>query len=187
LETGLVVSSAFLWVVVLSNLLLTLALVRRLNKGSRSTPAIGLKSGQQAPDFSAHTLNNETVTRSTFVGRKAAFIFISTQCDPCREFMPSLTSLENDAAQAGVELILVSSDEQEETRAFAEELNISLPVLVAPRKTNSFFEDYKATLTPSYCFINEQGLVQSAGLTGLVGGNWQKLTNSWTQHTISVA
>src|SRR5690348_1026265 len=108
METGLVVSSAVLWLVVLLNLLLTLALVRRVNASPRTVPQERLKTGEPAPDFTAHTLDGELVSRSTYAELKVAFVFISTHCGPCREIMPQLVPLGPKAAQAGVELVLVS-------------------------------------------------------------------------------
>ncbi len=79
METSLVVNSILLWVVVLFNLLLTLALVRRLNADRRSEHTMGLEAGQPTPDFTAQTLSGEAATRSTYIGRKVAFVFISYQ------------------------------------------------------------------------------------------------------------
>lgn len=189
METVLIVSSILLWIVVLFNLVLTLALVRRANTASHhNSPSLDmLKAGQPAPDFTAQILSGEKVTLSSYAGHKMAFIFISTACVPCREFLPQLELLKPEAARAGVELALVSSNEIGETRAFAEKLNVSLPVLVAPRSTNPLFEEYKATLTPAYCLVNEQGVVQSAGLANLVGGEWEALTDSWKKNDVPVA
>lgn len=182
LETVLVVSSVILWLVVIFNLLLTLALVRRLRATSPSQNEIGLKSGQPAPDFTAQTLNGEIMTRSTYAGRSIAFLFISIHCAPCHDLLPQLEPLAPKAAQSGVELILVSGDGLKETKAFAEEQNINLPVLVAPRESNSFMEDYKCTATPSYCFIDANAEVISSGYPSLQWGEWKTLVESWTKH-----
>ena len=186
METALVVSSILLWVVVLCNLVLTLALVRRLNATPRHK-SLSLempKAGQPAPDFRAQTVSGETASLSTFAGRKMAFIFISTNCAPCRQLLPRLELFKPRAAQTGVELVLVSADEMEETQVFVERLHVRLPVLLAPRNTNPLFDDYKATLTPSYCLVNEQGVVQSAGLLNGEGGEWEALIGPWTTSDI---
>lgn len=187
METGLIISSILLWVVVLLNLLLTLALVRRLNRASHPEQGIGLKAGELAPDFTAHTLSGETITRSAYAGRNVAFIFISTHCVPCHEILPRLEPLGPKASRVGTELVLVSGDEIEDTRTFAEELNISLPILIAPRKTNSFITDYQSTGTPSYCLIDGQGRVQSAGYPSLEWGAWKTLVDAWNQQDVPVA
>lgn len=180
--TILVVSSVLLWLVVLLNLLLTFALVRRLNTDRRLGDVIGLEAGQVAPEFTAQTLSGETVTRSTYTERKVAFLFVSTHCGPCQEILSHIEQLKYNAALGGVELVLVSGDEIEETRAYIEKQNINLSVLVAPRKNNPFMEDYKSTTTPSYCFVNEQGKVQSAGLPILEWGGWKALADFGTKN-----
>jgi peroxiredoxin len=169
LETGLVISSVLLWLLVVLNLLLTLALIRRVNAGARTPGAPGLKAGTMAPDFTAQTLSGETVTRSTYSGRKVAFLFVSPSCQPCHEMLPTFEVLGPKAARAGVDFVLVSNVEREATSAFVEQFNISLPVLVAPLTTNSFTRDYHSTTTPSYCLLDEQGKVQSAGYPSMGG------------------
>jgi peroxiredoxin len=183
LETGLVVSSLLLWVVVLLNLLLTLALIRRVRD---SKAASGLKAGQIAPAFTAHTLDGELVTNTTYVGRNVAFVFISTHCVPCRELLPKLEPLGSIAAHARTELLLVSTDELEETRVFAVEMNTHLPILVAPAKTNSFLHDYKAPGTPFFCLVNAQGKVQLVGHPNLDQGEWKSLVDSWAKQSVAI-
>lgn len=187
METALIVSSILLWLVVLLNLLLTLGLVRRLNANRASAPEMGLKVGEIAPDFSAQSLSGETVTLATYAGRNIAFIFISIHCGPCHEILPRLEPLGPKAARAGVELVLVSADELDETRAYVAKQNIGLSVLIASRKSNPFMEDYKSTATPSYCLVNEQGKVQSAGYPSLEHGEWKVLADSWAKKGLSLA
>lgn len=189
MEPILLASSILLWIVVLGNLLLTLALIRRSNTSARAGQSTfpALKAGEEAPDFSAQTLNGETVTRATYDGRKTAFVFISTHCQPCRDILPAMEELGPKAARSGVEIVLVSNETVEITSAFITEMDIHLPVLVAPSATNTFTKDYQATSTPSYCLVNEQGKVQSAGYPSMDWGEWKALADSWKQdNTISI-
>src|SRR5262245_2763883 len=143
METILLVSSVLLWVLTLFNILLTLGLARRI---SRQFPKMeSLKPGQPAPDFRAWTLDGELITRSTYDGKPTAFIFISPTCGPCRDELPKLERLRPQTEQHGLSLILVSDSGEEETRAFIEELNTALPVLVAPAGRTTFLNDYKST------------------------------------------
>lgn len=187
METALIVSSILLWLVVVFNLLLTLGLVRRLNAHRVPASVMGLKAGEAAPDFTAQTLSGERVTLAIYAKRNVAFIFFSIHCGPCHEILPYLERLRPKAAGAGVELILVSADGLNETRAYVEKQNISLPVLVAPRSSSSFMEDYKSTSTPSYCFINHQGKIRSAGLPILEEGEWKALDDFLTASAMPVA
>src|SRR4051812_7859605 len=171
--TMLAMSSVALWVVVGLNLIITLALVQRLNRQS-AIPS-GLKKGTPAPDFTAQTLHGETVTRANYAGRSAAFLFVAPNCGPCREEAPALEALAPAARRAGVELVLVSIGEAGETQQFVDEFHLTLPVLVAPEGSNSFSKDYKSPGTPSYCLIDTRGTVVSAGFPNMVDGEWQKL------------
>jgi|SRR5712692_9685583 len=177
LETMFVVNFILLWLVVLFNLLLTLALIHRGDASSQSIQKTGLKAGEIAPDFTAQSLTGETVHLSTYLGCKVAFFFISTTCTPYRKVMPDLLALAPKATQASVELVLVSSSEVQETRSFVEEFDIHTPVLVAPRLQSSFFSDYRAVGVPSYCVVNERGMVQASGF--LADNMWKMFVESW--------
>ena len=188
METVLLMSSIVLWLVVLGNLVLTFALIRRVNAGDgragQELPSMGLEAGTEAPDFTAQMLGGEQVTRATYLGRSVAFVFISTHCQPCREILPEIGNLEPGAARAGVDIVLVSKDTQEATSAFVDEMQIHLPVLIAPFDSNPFMKEYKATVTPLYCLVDEQGKVQSAGLPQ--GGEWKALAESWSRQGLSL-
>lgn len=179
---GLVVSSVALWALLLFNLLLTLALVRRVNIGARAAtdrPSEGLAPGRPAPSFVAETLLGEPVTLADYAGRAVVFLFIGTHCPPCRSALPGYEALGAKAALAGVEFVLVSVDEAVQTRAFVAELGIRLPVIVAPHRSNPFAQEYDSLATPSYCLIDAHGTVQSAGYPSLDWGKWKALAESW--------
>lgn len=162
MEPILVLSSILLWMLVLLNLLLTLGLARRMR--AVFPPMESLKVGQPAPDFTAQTLNGETVTLATYAWRPVAFVFVSPDCKPCREELPRLEGLRPKAEQSGVELVLVSDADEDRTQLLADEAKVTLPILVAPRGSNSFFRDYRVNGTPSYCLIDARGKVRSAGM-----------------------
>ena len=181
METGLIVSMVLLWIVTVFNLLLTLALVHRLHTG---LPRSGLKAGQIAPDFTAQTLTGENVTLRDYAGHPTTLIFISTHCNPCRKLLPEVEALGPRVTQAGANLVLVSGDGREETQDYVREMDIHLPVLVAPRNESPFFQDYQIQSTPSYCTINQQGKVQSAGYPSISGGDWKAFSDGWTKKAI---
>jgi peroxiredoxin len=170
----------------LFNLLLTLALVRRLNNTSPNKDGIepvtglaGLKPGQRAPDFTAETLDSNQISLSHYAGHSVAFVFVATSCEPCREALPGYEALRPKAERAGVHLVLVSVDNQEQTRSLVDEFNIRMPVLVASRADNSFMQDYGLSGTPSYCFLDGEGIVQSSGYPSPKWGEWKKVIESW--------
>lgn len=187
METVLIVSSVLLWVVVLLNVLLTLALVRRVNASgglnAAGVPENGPTIGEQAPAFSAQTLEGEPVTLESYTGRgrATALLFISAGCRPCRELLGTLGDLLPGARQTGTDLILASSDKREHVEALLTEFHLDMPVLLAPRDSNTFFTDYKITGTPSYCVIDDDGTVQSAGHPMPTFGAWKAFTATWAR------
>lgn len=183
MEMGLVIGLILLWIVVLLNLFLTLAIIRRLNLSSWQT---GLRQGQIAPDFTAQTLSEESVTLQDYAGHPTAFVFISTRCSHCEKLLPELESLGPHAMRAGINLVLVSDNQREEIQDYARRNNIHLPVLIAPRSENPFFQNYQVKGTPFYCYIDQQGKVQSAGHPHITEGAWKVLADDWAKKTISV-
>jgi peroxiredoxin len=181
MEQVLIISSILLWLLVLLNLLLTLALARRLNAKTAQIDAPSadipkLEFGQPAPSFSAITLDGSQVSLTSYAGRNVAFVFTSPNCSPCREKMPTLNALQPKAKRAGVEIVLVSDSDQVQTEKFSNEFNTSLPILIAPRTDNPFMTDYKAPGTPFFCLVNADGNVQA---TGFLDDEWEKLTKTW--------
>lgn len=174
----LIISSALLWVVVLFNLLLTLALVRQRSASARSRDTSWLKVGQQAPQFTARTLDGKTVSLATYAGRPVTFLFISPDCEPCREGLPKYQALYPKAEQSGIQLVLVSLVDKKKTQGFVSKFNLQLPIIVAPQDNNPFMKDYKITETPSYCLLDVQGKVLSTG-PSTEWGTWRALTSSW--------
>lgn len=177
----LVISSVLLWAISILNFLVTVALARRVNSkqlqnGISLPPAPRLDVGQPAPSFSAEDLNQTTVTLANYAGRSVALIFVSPRCQPCRLKIPELQALQPNAQKAGVELLLVIDSNAGDARSFADELQIRLPVIVAPRQSNPLMEDYLASATPFYCLIDVSGRVAS---TGYFDGEWQALTRRW--------
>jgi hypothetical protein len=61
MQSFLVVSSVLLWVVMLFNLLLTLAVAKRLSTASQVSH-VGLNPGTKGPDFTAQMQDGETAT-----------------------------------------------------------------------------------------------------------------------------
>jgi peroxiredoxin len=184
MEQALIISAVLAWVVILFNLMLTLALVRRVNSGAgaRTTPSRGeggLNAGELAPNFLAQTLDGREVSLTTYAGRSVAFVFVDPGCGPCIESLPQYESVRPKANKAGVEFVLVSTGLMEETRAFVDQYRIQSPVLVAPHRANPFHEDYKMRGTPSYTLVDKEGKVQSAGHPNFQMGNWKKLVTEW--------
>ena len=179
MEFILVVSSVLLWVAVLFNLLLTIAIIRRgsaRQSGSDMANVPTLEIGSQAPDFTAQTLGGKTVTQADYAGKPVVFVFISPTCRPCVEKLPALHDIGQKARQVGIELILVNTADNAQIEAFVREHHITLSVLIAPRESNPFMEDYQAAGTPFFCVVDGQQKVQS---TGFFDSKWNDFVEEW--------
>lgn len=174
-----VVNIVLLWIVVLVNLLLTLALVRRNNSPANDAEIAveTLPIDSQAPAFIAESLHGERTTVVDYAHRKFILVFISPTCGHCRPHIPVLEVLQPKAKKYGIELVLVSDSEMEATQAYVRELNTSLPVLVAPRETNTFLTDYKIGGVPMYTIVDENSKIKGGGLLG--DSLWKSTTEGW--------
>jgi peroxiredoxin len=179
----LLASSALLWVIALFNLILTFALVRRINKFAEENQPNAGKSlaGQKAPYFTAGTLSGQQVTLDTYQGNSTVFLFIGPSCPPCVERLPYYQTLAPKARLSGVDFVLVSNSYKEETKIFSEENDIDLPLLVAPHSETTFLQDYQAISTPSFTYIDQNGIIQFDGYPGANAQPWQELVDSWGQ------
>jgi peroxiredoxin len=180
-ESILFTSSLMLWVIVLINFFLTLALIRRITMKPGETLNFleTLKPGQNAPDFMGEALTGEQVTFSDYVGRSLALIFISPDCGICNKKIPQLNALEPQARQSGTELVLICNADVDQTRDYVQKYNITPPILSAPRQTNPFFENYKAIGVPFYTIVDHQGLVQATSALG--DPRWEEITRRWVK------
>lgn len=149
-----------------------------------SPPAIpqtqGLLLGTNARPFTAYTLSNKEVTLTTYSGYQILLIF----------FIPShiqiailhqCLSLASSMKKANVIPVLVSGVDSKRTRPFVKDLHAHLPVIVAPHSTNTMFQEYNIIGTPSYCFIDQQGKIQSMGYINDVSDEWKSLISSWME------
>lgn len=134
----------------------------------------GLPSGQPAPVFSAPSLSGETLTLHHYRGQKVLLLFIAAH-KVCRTHLPLYLGQLTDAVATELTIVCVSADELKRTRAFSEELHLTVPVLVAPREQNAFLDDYHVQGTPAYCLLDGQGTVLAAGSPGEHDRSWQKL------------
>lgn len=140
----------------------------------------GPRVGQSTPFFTAKTLSGEIVTQRTYVDRSVVFLFVLPS-QLCREAIPGYEALAPQAAQAGVELVLVSNAYTTKTHTFITELSSTLPILIAPRESNRFFRDYKISSIPFFCLVDAQGIVQATGFPTLEWGQWKMLAERWKQ------
>jgi len=176
------INSVLLWLVLLVNLFLTLAIIRRLNLNS-GEPIEMLQVGQLAPDFVAETLTGEQVTLANYRGHALVLVFVSPTCGYCRQYIPELEAMNHKVERSDIQIILVSDSEITQTQTYAEELSITLPIISAPRSVSTFLADYKIGGVPFYVMIDSDQRVLSSGV--LNDPRWRELSNKWRKEDLS--
>jgi len=84
------------------------------------------KEGGQAPEFAITTDQGQRVTPTTFGGKVLILNFWATWCAPCVEEIPSLNEFQKKFAHAGVVVVAVSIDKnQEKYRTFLDRIHVS--------------------------------------------------------------
>lgn len=192
MEMLLLISLSMLWLVVLIMLALLFRVLRWIRASNEArvveldeTEIQELIIGAPAPEFKARTLAGQAVRLDDYEGRSVAFIFVSPACGHCRMEMPMLIKLAPLAKQnAAVEIILVSDWGPAVTQQWLDiihtedNVDVTLPVLVAPTKKSDFLNDYNAgQMTPGFCLLGADGNVQTKG--HIPSNEWNKLKRTW--------
>jgi len=181
LESILIISSIVLWIVVLFNIFLTLALVRRLNSPEqypRHMPET-LEIGTDAPDFVVETLSGNVVKRENLNSNEIAMVFVSPDCSACHEHLPKLQELYPKAKLSGVELMVISISDTGQTNTYAKELDFTAPIYSAKRDINSLAKDYKVPGTPSYYIIDRNSKIKAGGF---FDDSWDQAVREWSNN-----
>jgi cytochrome c-type biogenesis protein len=94
----------------------------------------GLKVGQRAPDFTAQTLNGQTVSLSSYQGQVVLLNFWATWCGPCREEMPDFQAIYDVHGADGFAVLAVNNTPTErhldDVSGFVDELSLTFPIVL---------------------------------------------------------
>jgi peroxiredoxin len=88
-----------------------------------------LQPGDQAPPFSLLGLNG-TPWRYTADGKPTLLIFLETDCPTCRLTLPYLNRLAQVFGGDSVNILGISQDGEEPTRALVEQFSVTFPVVI---------------------------------------------------------
>lgn len=154
-----------LWAVVLFQGLVIFILLRQLGViylgTAQGVARDGLSQGQRAPEFSLPGLDSRPVALSAFRGMPLVLVFGSPSCAPCKGLLPDLQAFAAEK-QDELRVLFLSRGEIEESRRFAQELDVRVPVAVHPDQ--SLPEQYKVRVTPFAFLIDREGVVRAKGL-----------------------
>jgi thiol-disulfide isomerase/thioredoxin len=114
---------------------------------------------QPAPDFALRTIDGQNLRLSEHLGEVVLINFWATWCGPCRQEMPLLDELYAKYRRAGLVLLSVNIDEQEEPAVeMARTLKVSYPVLFDARKDVS--RAYDVGTMPLTVLVDREGVVR---------------------------
>jgi peroxiredoxin len=115
-----------------------------------------IESGAAAPDFMLSDLDGNAVRFSAFKGKVAIVNFWATWCPPCRQEIPSMERAWKQLKDKDVVLLAVHvGGDMEKIWAFANEFNITFPVLVD--KSSKVSRDWQTVGLPTTFVTDPEG------------------------------
>ncbi|MDQ3005065.1 MAG: TlpA family protein disulfide reductase [Chloroflexota bacterium] len=122
----------------------------------------GLDIGTVAPDFrTADVMHNREITLAALKGRSSIFVFISPDCQPCRELMPHLASFHK-SRNGKVNLVLFSQSDPQASLELTKEHKLSIPVISDPE--GGFLKLYQVRATPFAYHLDADSIVHRRGV-----------------------
>lgn len=121
--------------------------------------------GEPAPAFDMLLDDGRSVSLASLQGRPVVLNFWATWCGPCRLEIPEIV----DAANRHDDLVMLAvnvGEDRERILPFAEEFNMSMPIV---RDAGDLSAHYGARGLPATIFINRDGTVESLWM-GLIDG-----------------
>ncbi|WP_163859934.1 peroxiredoxin family protein [Paenibacillus elgii] len=123
---------------------------------------IGLKIGQQAPDFELPLLDGRTVKLSDYRGRTVVLNFWATWCPPCQAEMPHMQQVHAEQESNGVTILGVNATSTEVSepvvRAWVKEWGLTFPIVLD--RQGEVGKAYRVNAYPATFVIDAQGTIR---------------------------
>ncbi|WP_432872114.1 TlpA disulfide reductase family protein [Microbispora rosea] len=165
----LVAAVVLLGGLVLVNLLLTGAVIRRLRKTTEESRAgrlpgsPGLGVGAEVPAFSALTVTDTKVTRDDFAGERTLVGFFSTDCPHCLPKAPAFVATARDAASDGVRVLAVVVEGERRPAELLAALAGEVSVVVEG-EGGAMADAFEVRAFPSFFLVGPDGTVAGSSL-----------------------
>jgi peroxiredoxin len=119
-----------------------------------------LKVSEPAPDFTLRDLADQTVTLSSFRGKKVVLIdFWAVWCGPCKAALPGLQDLTDKFKDQGLEVVTIDQGETlEQVRYFIDRRKYSFRVLLDLDRAVG--DTYGVRGIPTSVLVDKNGVVQ---------------------------
>ena len=117
------------------------------------------RAGAVAPSFELTNLEGTPVSLEALRGRPVVINFWATWCLPCRSEMPALQRVWENYQDDGLVILAINLQESsEQVASFAQELNLSFPILLD--HNGRLFQTYNVQLYPTTFFVAGNGIIQ---------------------------
>lgn len=136
-----------------------------------SPPAVGLRVGDAAPEFTVPADDGSTYQLTDLSGRpirladlrgKAVWLnFFTTWCPPCQAEVPVLRDVAARYRDRGLELVAISVQETSPTDVAAYAARYQLGYTMGFDGSGRIFREYKAYGLPTQVFIDPNGVIAS--------------------------
>jgi signal peptidase I len=140
---------------------------------TKSSFAKGLQPGQAAPNFSACTMQGETLALQNYQGHMLLLLFVAG-APSMRQCLPAYLSFAYNLEERGVTTLLACDADVYKAQMLLQELEPRLPVLIVSRLQHSMLEDYCVSIMPAYYLIDTRGCILTGGLAMLGERFWQE-------------
>ncbi|MDR2791070.1 MAG: TlpA family protein disulfide reductase [Campylobacteraceae bacterium] len=134
-----------------------------------SAQANGVKTGENAPEFSAKNLSGESVTLEAFKGKTVVVRFWEKGCHHCMMEMPKLQALQDEYKDDLAIIGINSHNSLEDIKVFEKEYKITF--LLLKDDLDITYKRYGVVVIPTMFIIDKNGVVREK-IFGMA--SWEK-------------
>ena len=151
------------------NLVLTLKLVNAIRFLTPAEKTKPLPEGVSLPSFKAKVLqSNQPFSQHCLDEQARVLLFLSPVCPKCREKLPEIDLLLEDARQMGVAILLISDEKARKMKRFLKGTSLAAATLLVDKDTMKMVNPISAS--PYYLFLDQENTLQAQGFVG--DDNW---------------
>ncbi len=162
MEMPFYLSYTALWALVILHSLILLGVVRivyQLQQTGTPTDRRSLRTGDEAPAFSATDLSGTSIRSTNLAGRPKVLLFVSPNCPGCVEMLEHDTEYLNHKAQGN--MIIICQAGREDCIQLAKQYRLNMPIIAD--EDDQISRLYGISSVPMAVLINANNRIQSYG------------------------